>query len=262
VTRIRRHRWTDTDDALLRAEYGRSPTRNIAERIGVSENAVGQRAQKLGVQFAPIWTSERDTELRRLYADHSARECAAAMGLDVKAIEYRSKKLRLFKSAAWIRERARQAMERTDHPARRSRFQPGLMPWNKGTHYAAGGRSAETRFKPGQLPHTWNPIGHERETKEGYLQRKVRDTRVTSRDYAMVHHLIWRMHGRSIPLHHALTFRDGDKRNFDINNLELVSRTELMRRNSVHRLPKDVARAVQLLGALKRQINNRQEKTA
>lgn len=256
-----RHRWTASDDSLLRDEYGRTPTRDIARQIGVSENATSQRAHKLGLRFEAIWTTERDAELRRLYPDNSAAECAALMGVDTKAVEYRSKRLGLYKSRDWIRERARQAMERPDHPARQTRIQPGAVPWNKGSHYVAGGRSAETRFKTGNRPHTWNPIGHERETKDGYLQRKVRDTRVTRRDYAMVHHLVWRMHGHSIPPGHALCFIDGDKRNFDINNLELVPRADLMRRNSVHNHGPEVAKAYQLIGALRLQINKREKES-
>ena len=63
------------------------------------------------------------------------------------------------------------------------------------------------------------------------------------------------MHGHHIPAGHALVFRDGNKRNFDIHNLELVPRAELMRRNSLHRHGPDIARAYQLVSALNRKIN-------
>lgn len=111
--------------------------------------------------------------------------------------------------------------------------------------------------KPGEMPHNWRAVGADRVSKEGYLQRKIADTGVSRRDYVPVHHLIWRMHGRDIPPGYALCFVDGDKSNVDINNLELVSRAELMRRNSVHQLPKEAALAAQLVGCIRRQINRR-----
>jgi hypothetical protein len=76
-----------------------------------------------------------------------------------------------------------------------------------------------------------------------------------------VHRIIWLDAGRTIPPGHALVFKDGNKRNFDIDNLEMVTRQELMRRNSYHNnYPKEVGEVIQLRGALNRKINNRLKK--
>lgn len=250
-----RHAWTDADDALLRAEYGKTRSRDLAAKIGVTMSSIHGRAKKLDLQFPPLWSAERVEQLRKLYPTHSAAECAQIMGMTVDGIHYAAHRYGMSKPREWIVENSRKQMERPDHPARKSRFQAGMTPHNKGKPHPTRGRAAETQFKPGMRPHTWNPIGHERESKEGYLQRKVSDTGVTRRDYVGIHHLVWRMRGMQIPAGHALVFRDGDKRNFDINNLELVARAELMRRNSVHRHGPEIARAYQLIGAVKRQIN-------
>lgn len=203
------------------------------------------------------WTDAEVETLRRLFPDHTAREIAAALGRGVRQIHHKAHRLGLRKSPEWIAEHARAAMADPGHPARRTQWPAGHEPYNKGKPHPTRGRSAETQFRPGNRPHTWQPIGSDRASKEGYLQRKVSDTGVTRRDYVPVHHLVWRMHGREIPPQHALVFRDGDKRNFDINNLELVHRAELMRRNSVHRHGPEVAKAYQLIGAVRRQINRR-----
>jgi hypothetical protein len=92
---------------------------------------------------------------------------------------------------------------------------------------------------------------------DGYLQRKISDSHITRRDYVGWHHLVWRMHDREIPPGHALVFRDGDRTNCDINNLECISRGELMRRNSVHNYGPEIATLTQLRGAITRQINRR-----
>ncbi len=204
------------------------------------------------------WTETEIDTLRRIYPTHAGREIADVLERTLRQVYSKANGLGLNKPGDWIAERSRRVMEDPDHPGRKTWFQPGLVPHNKGKPHPARGRSIETQFRKGMVPHTWRPIGTDRVSKEGYLQRKTADTGTTRRDYVGVHHLVWRMHGRTIPNCHALCFIDGDKRNFDINNLELVPRAELMRRNSVHRLPKEVARAVQMMGALRRQINKRE----
>jgi hypothetical protein len=58
-----------------------------------------------------------------------------------------------------------------------------------------------------------------------------------------------------IPPSHAIAFRDGDRSNCAIENLEMVSRAELARRNVMwNRYPKELCLAIQLRGALKRRI--------
>ena len=208
------------------------------------------------------WTADEIATLRRLYPTHTGQQIADVLGLTLKKVYSKAHGLGLNKPGDWLAERSRRLMEDPNHPGRRTWFAAGHAPHNKGKPFPAKGRAVETQFKKGMVPHTWRPIGHERVSKEGYLQRKVSDTGTTRRDYVAIHHLVWRMHGHTVPQGYALCFVDGDKRNFDINNLELVHRSELMRRNSVHRLPKEAALAYQLVGCIRRQINRRDRQEA
>ena len=208
------------------------------------------------------WTADEIATLRRLYPTHTGQQIADVLGLSLKKVYSKAHGLGLNKPGDWIAERSRRLMEDPHHPGRRTWFAAGHAPHNKGKPFPAKGRAVETQFKKGMVPHTWRPIGHERVSKEGYLQRKVSDTGTTRRDYVAIHHPVWRMHGHTVPQGYALCFIDGDKRNFDINNLELVHRSELMRRNSVHRLPKEAALAYQLVGCIRRQINRRDRQEA
>lgn len=63
---------------------------------------------------------------------------------------------------------------------------------------------------------------------------KLTDTGVTRRD-SCSSIIVWREAGREVPSGNALVFRDGNQRNFALDNLELVSRAELMRRNGITR---------------------------
>ena len=203
-------------------------------------------------------TPEIEARIAELYPTHSGAEIAELLGIGVITVYNTAVRLGLKKkSREWIAERARLRIADPAHGGRAHFIKPCTVPWNKGIHFDSGGRSAETRFKSGRMPHNWHPVGHERTTDEGYLQRKLTDTGVTRRDYVNVHWIVWREAGRDIPPGHALIFRDGNKQNFALDNLELVTRAELMRRNTFHRFGPEVARVVQLRGAITRQINRR-----
>lgn len=147
------------------------------------------------------------------------------------------------------------------------RFQPGQPPANKGLRRPgwAPGRMASTQFKKGQMAgaaqRNYQPIGTERISKDGYLERKVTDDHpVPARRWVGVHRLVWEAANGPIPPGHAVAFREGKRtavaEEITVDRLELVSRVELMRRNSYHNnYPKEVAQLIQLKGALNRKIN-------
>jgi hypothetical protein len=140
-------------------------------------------------------------------------------------------------------------------------FRKGHRSWNTGTHYVAGGRSAETRFKrgvrQGVAVKLYKPVGTERVCKDGYLQRKVNDGMPLQKRWRAVHLIVWESVHGPLPKGHAVCFKNADKRDFRIENLELVPRAELMARNTYHRYPQPIPKLIQLRGALNRQINKR-----
>ena len=195
------------------------------------------------------WTYADDHVLRGLYAtDATARQIAEVMCRTRAAIKGRITKL---------------GLKKPEGVTNSGCFVKGHPSWNKGKRFEPGGRSAETRFKPGNKPHTWRPVGHERITPDGYRERKIADTGCTRRDYVGLHVLLWREHRGDVPEGCAIVFINGDKTDIRIDNLECVTRRELMRRNSVHtRYPEAVRQLVQLRGAITRQINKRTQEQA
>ncbi|MDF5811770.1 Uncharacterised protein [Pseudomonas aeruginosa] len=118
----------------------------------------------------------------------------------------------------------------------------------------ARGRSSETQFKKGQKPHTWLPVGSTRVSADGYLQRKISDTGYPPRDWKSIHILLWEEHVGPIPTGHCVCFKDNNKQNVVIDNLELITRAERMRRNSIHRYPPELKSAIRVISKLKRTI--------
>jgi hypothetical protein len=210
------------------------------------------------------WTNTERATLRALYPDHSAQECAQALGRSVPAIHMRANALGLRKSLEWISQRSREVALNPSHGARAHRFQPGITPWNKGQPFQSGGRSAETQFKPGRPAHeasNWLPIGSERINADGYLERKTTDdpSLVPARRWVAVHRLVWEATHGPIAPGMVVAFKPGMRTTsaaeITLDRLELMSRAEIMRRNSYHNYPKELAQLIQLRGALNRKIN-------
>lgn len=89
-----------------------------------------------------------------------------------------------------------------------------------------------TRFKKGQIPHNGHqPIGTERIDREGYTWVKTamrkKDPRSAHDNWAMKHRLVWEQaNGKAVPDGCVVVFADGDRTNFDPENLVLETRSE------------------------------------
>lgn len=202
------------------------------------------------------WTAAEIEILRARYPNEDTATIAADLGVSVGQIRERVSSSGIKKSKEWFRENA-ERNGRNNAVWLKTRFVKGHATWNKGIPCPPRGRTPDTQFKPKHLPHTYLPIGSERTSSEGYLQRKMTDTGHPPRDWVGVHHIVWLAAGRDIPPGHRVCFKDGDKRNLALDNLELVSKAELMRRNSIHSRGPEIAALYKLRGAIMRQINKR-----
>jgi len=140
-------------------------------------------------------------------------------------------------------------------------FKKGHIPHNKGVEgWDSGGNSHRTRFKEDQRGSKWVPIGSERLSKDGILQRKIRDTKYAYRNWKSVHSLLWEKHNGPVPKGHVVVFRDKDRTRIEIENLECITREENMRRNSLHNMPEPLKDVIRIRGVLNRHINKRDGK--
>ena len=146
----------------------------------------------------------------------------------------------------------------------RAQFKKGITPWNKGTSYNAGGRSLDTRFRAGNLPHTWRPVGSYRITgaKDApkLLEQKVSEAAGPARlRWVPVSRLVWEAAHGPVPEGKFIVFKPGMKtlvaEEITLDRLHCVDRAEHLRRNLPGRTNPDLARLYQLKGAISRQVN-------
>ena len=252
-----RRPWTSKDDAILRREYGVMPTRDLMVLLNRSKNSIGGRTRLLGIKTGRWWTPEQIAEFTRLYPDTDSAELAAHFGRSIEGVYGLAFSMGLKKSAEYRHRVQARTNRNLLELGKGHRIQPGNVPWNKGKKGWCGEGCERTQFKKGQVPHTWRPLGTERISKDGYLERKVTDLQGV-KNYRAVHLLNWEAVNGPLPAGHAVVFKDGNKHNVALDNLELITRAELMRRNTRHRLPPELNAVIQLRGVLNRIINNKQ----
>ncbi|WP_197081860.1 HNH endonuclease signature motif containing protein [Silvibacterium bohemicum] len=80
------------------------------------------------------------------------------------------------------------------------------------------------------------------------------DTGYPPRDWVGEHILIWQKAHGPVPNGFAVAFKDGNKAHVALDNFELISRRELMRRNTIHNYPPELTELIRLGASLKRQI--------
>lgn len=211
-----------------------------------------------------LWSAEEEAELRRRYPDEPTAVLAKDLRRSLTAVYGRARRLGLEKSQAYLDSPAACRLRRGDAVGAACRFRKGQVPANKGLRRPgwAAGRMRETQFKKGhrggRAGQLYQPIGAERLSKDGYLQMKVNDDLPLQRRWRAVHVLLWESAHGPVPPGHAVTFRNGDKADIRLENLVLITRRDLMARNSVHNLPAPLVGAIQALGVLTRAIRRRE----
>lgn len=121
-----------------------------------------------------------------------------------------------------------------------TQFKKGHVPFNKGKKgIFHGGAAAEAcQFKKGSKSWNWVPVGSERVNADGYVDIKVDDGKL-QKNWRGKHIVIWEEHNGPLPPGHVVIFGDGNRRNFEINNLILVSRKQLARLNQNNLIKND-----------------------
>ena len=256
------HKWTAEEISFLRENYVTMSTADLATHFGVTKDQVKSAAGNHGIKGKRRNFTEADlTYIREAYPDTSTEIVAKNLGRTVLAIYGIATKLGLHKSEEYQAEKRRMEAERLKTAGVAFRYPKGNVPANKGLRRPGWsvGRMKETQFKKGQPSGNWKPIGSERIcSKDGYILIKV--TEGQPLNYRHKHVVVWEEANGPVPKGHVVVFKDGDKLNCDLANLELITRAELMQRNTFHNFPEDVKAQIHVLAGFKRKLNSHAKK--
>jgi len=261
---MRAYRWTRRELNKLHRLYPTIPQRQVVQHFpGRTLKAIATKAKLLRISRRAqtnyrIWTPAEMAKLRSEYPDRPTKELAKEFRRPEMMVYHKAAAIGLVKSAKYMASPAACRLRRGDNVGAAFRFPPGHVPANKGLRRPGygPGRMKETQFKKGQKPHTWKPIGSFRYF-DGYLQKKMTDTGYTPRDWRMVHVMLWEQHHGKVPRNKFIVFKDRDKTNIKIENLEAITRRENMRRNTIHRWPREMKFANRMLNKLNRIVKEK-----
>jgi hypothetical protein len=196
-----------------------------------------------------VWrklTEADEHKIKDEYLDKPVKRIASELGISGGRVNNFLKKNGLVIPKHIIEQRKRE-----------SQFNKGMVSHNKGkkqTEYMtpeAIERTKATRFKKGNVPHNTKWDGAERISKDGYIE-----VRVSLGVYRHRHVVVWERENGPVPKGFIVTFKDGDKMNCDIGNLDMISMQENMLRNSVHNYPEEVIPSMALVSRIKKELIN------
>lgn len=205
------------------------------------------------------WTNEEDRLIAEHYPYTSSTELCDLLGCKLHVLYKRAKSLGVKKAPGFMSSFISGRFQRGERRAPATQFKTGQKPWCTGKKIGTRGESARTQFKPGNRPHNYKPVGTEVFNAEGYLIRKVSDQGLQRHKWKFVHLLLWvETHG-PVPAGHVVTFKDGQRKNCAIENLECITIQEHSRRSGINKYPEELRKLMQLRGAINRQIKKRSQ---
>ncbi len=174
-------------------------------------------------------TQEEEVILYTHYPKTDTADLMALMpGRTLSQIYQHANKRGLKKDAEWLKSKNTALVLRAGV---RSRFKKGHEPHNQGK---IGFRaSPKSEFKKGQLPANTlydGAISIRKDTKSG---RSYKYVRVAKAKWELLHRQVWISAKGRIPPKHVVAFVDGNTLNCALENLELITCGENLRRNNV-----------------------------
>lgn len=130
-------------------------------------------------------------------------------------------------------------------------FKKGNIPHNKGKRQndymsiESIEKTKATRFKKGNIPTNHRDVGSERITKDGYIEIKIKEPN----KWQLKHRYIYEKKYGKIPKGYNLIFLDGNRKNIDLSNLKLVSKSEdlIMNKNKLFTTDKNITNTGSLI---------------
>lgn len=141
-------------------------------------------------------------------------------------------------------------------------FQKGQISWNKGKKMSLFQyeKSKPTMFKKGNIPANARAIGSERIDKNGYILIKIQDGH-KNKNWTRKHRYLYEQAYGKVPEGHKVIFADGNNRNFDLQNLIVVSDAEelIMNRNKLFKEDAELTKTGVVIAKVLDRVNKRKK---
>ncbi len=203
--------------------------------------------------------SKEVQEILEAYPNTKASVLAEKHGVPVSKIYATAKRCGIKKSPEFLAGPDSGRIAKGQSLSPETRFQKGMVSARKGKKMnfksaEAEKKSAANRWKKGQKPLNTAKDGDVR-WREGLGYHFIR---MSENHWELYHRWLWIQKHKSIPSGHNIVFKDGNPKNCVLENLECISNTELMERNTIARYPGELIGSIHRVSRLKKIIKNKQ----
>ncbi|CAB4144424.1 HNH nuclease [uncultured Caudovirales phage] len=202
-----------------------------------------------------FWTEQELKFLKDNYSDMQTKDIATILGRKISGVYGKAYELKIGKSKKYMKAMLERESKRLAEFGKNYQFKKGNLPYNYGQKMSKEmyDKLKPTMYKKGNKPTNIKKKGDERIDHEGYTYVKLADS-----NWVLKHRLIWEDVNGPIPADSIVIFIDKNITNFDIKNLQLITKAENMLRNTIHQYPEPIQSIIKLNNKLKKQINAKQ----
>jgi len=203
------------------------------------------------------WSAENIDYLVRNYPDTKTIIISEHFGLSISAVYQKAYSMKLKKSAEFLSSPECGILIKGTSTGKEFRFIKGHVSANKG-------KTMTEDFKE-KVKHTFFQKGHTpKNTKhDGYISirtdnkgRPYAHIRTSLGRFCHLHRHIWEQANGEVPEGLIVVFKNGDTADIRLDNLELVTRRELLFRNRWKKYPIELREAQRMLLKLKKSISD------
>jgi len=202
-----------------------------------------------------FWTEKEIKFITDNYSDMNTADIATILKRPLSGVYGKAYTMGLKKSREYLIKMAEREAKKLSELGKNYQFKKGNVPYNYGQKMSTilYEKCQKTMFKKGRKPHNTRQQGEESKSTDGYTYVKIADN-----DWRLKHRVIWEKINGPIPDDHIIVFKDNNLTNFDINNLQLITKADNMLRNTIHQYPQPIQDIIKLNNKLKKKINAKQ----
>ena len=193
------------------------------------------------------------------YPDEKAETIAADFGVNVTTVYKTAQRYGVKKSEAFKASEQSGRIQKGQRVSPTTEFKKGCEGATKGKRMAAMIKNEakmkkwrDGLWKKGNKPHNTATDGEVRWRKNpGFYF-----IRISECNWEFYHRHLWEKHNCPIPEGYNVVFKNRNRRNCTIENLECISNEELVTRNSIVRYPSELRKIMHLQSKLKKELQN------
>lgn len=206
-----------------------------------------------------LFTKKEDAFIKQNYLNMTMSAIARKLKRSKFGVRHRLQILGISIPAEVLKERSKIGL-----------YRKGAIPMNKGKKQSeymsaeAIENSKSFRFKKGNIPH--NSIGKKdgdivvrHQNKKINNPKPYKYIRLALGKWYPLHQKIWQDENGKVPEGMCIWFKDGDTLNCTIDNLELITRAEIMSRNTISQYPEELKQTIILTNKIKRKIESHEK---